>query len=159
MRLRRWILGALLLAGAGAAHAARLKDLDWLSGTWHGKLGESRMDEVWTEPEGPSMVGTFRVYKADRAKFYEFMTIDQAGDTLNLRLRHFSGDLTAHEDKTGTLVFGLVSLGKHRAIFENKATTPPERLTYTRVGKALVIQLDAAREGKIETSKFTFRRR
>lgn len=161
--MKTWKCAAAVLvwlaASAGPAAAARLSDLAWIAGAWTGRMGAGHMEEIWTAPDETSMVGTFRAHQAGRATFYEFMTIDQTADELVLRLRHFAGDLAAQEDKDGTLKFACVSAGRNRAVFENKATTPPERLTYTRLGKHLVIQLDAVHGGKPESSTFKLRRR
>lgn len=156
MNIRIIVLFLTLAVPAGAAH---LRELGWLAGTWSGKLGEGRMDEVWTEPDQASMTGVFRAYKGTKAHFYEFMTIERSGNELILRLRHFSGNLDAQEDKTGALKFVSTAIGAHRAVFENKATNPPEKLTYTRVGNRLVVRLDAVHGGKPESTTFFFQRR
>lgn len=149
----------LTLACAAPVSAAHLRELAWLAGTWTGKLGDGRMEEIWTEPDQASMVGTFRAFKGTQAHFYEFMTVERSGQNLMLRLRHFNAALDAEEDQKGALKFESSSIGAHRAVFVNKATKPPETLTYTRVGNRLVVRLDAVHGGKPESTTFFFQRR
>ncbi len=92
--------------------AATLADMAWLEGQWTGTgIGGNPAGEAFSYAGENQMVGHF--WQADSEggiEFYELITITPDGDSLTMRLKHFTGDLTGWEAKEGdaALVFPLV---------------------------------------------------
>lgn len=93
-----------------ARPAATLDDASWLAGSWIGTGFGQRIEEVWTPPSAGSMVGLFKVIGEDGVSFYEIMLITVEDGTLSLKVKHFSPDFHAWEDKEDFVNFKLVKI-------------------------------------------------
>ncbi len=130
-------LGALLLTGAfGEAAgqskhtehtyrlddpdqrpAATLEDVHWLVGNWLADGLGGEIEEVWNPPSAGSMVGMFKVLKAGAVVFYEMMLLVQEEGSLSLKVKHFSPDFTAWEEKADYIDFRLVAVEENAVHF------------------------------------------
>ena len=136
---------------------ARLAQLDFFAGSCRGELGSAVIEEQWSAAEGDNMTGMFRLVKDGEGVFYEFMTIEQAGETPVLRIRHFSQGLAAWEEKEGVDPYPLVELESSRAVFRNADSGT--RLIYECPERdRLRIILEKQKDGKPTSQEFRFRR-
>lgn len=139
---------------AGKPMQASLSDLSWLAGHWEGVgIGGAAASEVYSAPAGNQMVGHFRQLRPNgEVLFYELITIVQAGDTLEYRIKHFNSDMTAWEEKNQMMTFRLASAGGNIWNFGG--------LTLTRVGAdqmTIMVRIPDER-GRPTELKFEFRR-
>ena len=109
-------------------------DYSWLAGSWVGDGFGGTSEEVWSEPsEDGTMMGVYRHHKADGSlNFYEFIVLDKTG----MRLKHFSPELKAWEDKEDHVTFEMVEFSKDKIamkglVFERKG---PETLGFDVAG-------------------------
>lgn len=107
-----------------------LRKLDWLCGWWHGKIGEDRVEEVWSKPDGGAMMGMFRWLSGDAVRFYELILLEQDGEGVVMRVKHFNAGLLGWEEKDGPIDFALVELNECFAVFCQQATQDPACLVY-----------------------------
>lgn len=165
--MRTWLVLSAALALAGPlAHAApaapppvpaTLADVAFLEGHWRGGDPGELSEEVWSAPEGDSMVGMWRYVAKGRARLFEMLALTTEGPNVVLRIRHFDPKLVAREEKDGAVALPLVVKGPREAVFEGledgvKGTV---RLTYRRDGDSLTAVLE--KEGRKQ--EFRFRRR
>ena len=106
-----------LEAGKQSA-AAKIDDMRWLVGTWRGPGLGGVAEEIWSEPAGGVMMGSFRMLKGDEPVFYEFMTLSETGGSLVLRVKHFSPELVAWEEKDKTVDFQFIKRDGKRYYFD-----------------------------------------
>ena len=97
---------------------ATLADFGWLTGHWTGPALGGLSEEVWSDANGGSMMGMYRLVKDGRIVFYELLTLVEEGDSVVLRLKHFNADLTGWEEKAEVREFPLVSLTPTEAAFD-----------------------------------------
>jgi hypothetical protein len=162
---RGFVLPAILLFAApvlGGDRAApppvpaTLGDVAFMAGRWVG--GEPDFsEEVWSAPEGDSMMGMWRYVSKGRAGIFELLTLTAEGPHVVLRIRHFDPKLVAREEKELAVELPLVTKGPRQAVFEG-----PEhevkgnvRLTYRR-GDDDRLTCVLEKEGKKQ--EFRFRR-
>jgi hypothetical protein len=159
-------LAGALLSGAVSAQEvtapppikASLADVSFIAGHWVGGEAGELSEEVWSAPEGDSMMGMWRFTSKGQVKIYELLTLTTEGENVVLRLRHFNPDLVAREDKERPVELPLVAKSPREAVFEGpeynvKGTV---RLTYRRpTDDTLTGTLE--KEGKKQ--EFRFRRR
>ncbi|MEM9208185.1 MAG: DUF6265 family protein [Pseudomonadota bacterium] len=88
--------------------AASLDEVAWLAGSWTGNAFGERFEEVWNPPSAGSMVGMFKLYDGDTVSFYEILLIVEEEDSLALRVKHFTPEFIAWEDKADYISFPLV---------------------------------------------------
>ncbi len=88
--------------------AATFDDVAWLAGSWKGAAFGSRFEAVWNPPSADSMVGLFKLYDDSGVSFYEILLIIEEGDSLALRVKHFTDEFIAWEDKPDYVSFPLV---------------------------------------------------
>jgi hypothetical protein len=133
-----------------------LSEIAWIAGSWIGGEGETFIEESWSRPEGNEMIGTFRMLEAGEPVFYEFMRLASEPEGIVLRIKHFSADLTAWEERSESVAFELEQVADTHAVFVRLNDGQRETLTYRQTGDRLEVVLDKPAEGS--TSTFAFRR-
>ncbi len=98
------------LSDGEAPPIATLEDVAWLAGRWEGEAFGKTFEEVWNPPSAGSMVGFFKLIDGDEVDFYELLTISDVDGRLHLRVKHFSRDFIAWEEKDGFVDFKLVAI-------------------------------------------------
>lgn len=146
------LMTALLLApsaGAVPAPAATspermpspsIADFAWLAGTWRGTGLGGECEETWSAPFAGEMTGTFRLLRDSETVFYEFMLLEADAEGFALKLKHFSADFTAWEEKADHVRFPLDAVEPNRAAFRG--------LTIERKGERLTVRVRLQREGE-----------
>ncbi len=164
MRRVLLLLAALTLPAAALAQApapapsrAVLSDLSWMAGRWVDDSDGNLSEEVWTSPEGDSMMGMWRYLSGGRTRIYELLTITVEADGIVMRLRHFDPKLVGREDKEKSVELHLVAWKPREVTFEGPAVGAPGlvRLTYSRPSDD-TLSTTLEKEGK--TQEFRFRR-
>ena len=89
---------------------ATLADVAWLVGSWEGEAFGSQFEEVWNAASAGSMVGLFKLMKEDQVSFYELLVLVEQEGSLSMKVKHFSADFIAWEDKDDYITFKLVKL-------------------------------------------------
>ena len=105
-------------AGSSSPSKVTLSDLGFISGLWQAEWAGGLGEEHWSSSSGDSMVGTFRFVKDGKARFYEFMLIEQTADGPVLRLKHFNPGLIGWEEKAQVYSYPLTEYRQTVAIFE-----------------------------------------
>lgn len=118
------------LAAGAPRPAARMADFSWLVGRWHGEGLGGVIEEVWSEPAGGAMVGYFRLVQNGKPSFYEIMTLVEAENSVEMRLKHVNPDMTGWEEKADFVTFRLVRQDASGAYFEGLTfrRTDPDRI-------------------------------
>ena len=96
---------------------ATLKDASWLVGSWTGTAFDGRFEEVWNPPSAGTMVGLFKLLGDDGVAFYELLLLSVEEGTLSLKVKHFSADFSAWEEKPDFVNFQLVKKEDHALHF------------------------------------------
>ena len=100
-----------------AKPALKIEDFAWLAGEWRGKGLGGICEEIWSRPLAGTMVGTFRLVKDGQVVFYEIMVLGADEKGFALKVKHFSKDFVAWEDKKGCVRFAAESVTKNTAKF------------------------------------------
>jgi len=87
---------------------ATLDDVSWLVGNWAGEAFGSKFEEAWNPPSAGSMIGFFKLLGDDGVAFYELLLLVEEEGSLSLKVKHFSADFTAWEDKENYVRFRFI---------------------------------------------------
>jgi len=131
----------LVVAASAAAEgpAARLEQLAWMAGSWGGPAGGAEVEEVWLVPKGGLMLGLGRTVKDAKAVDFEFMRIEQQGETLVY--------LASPGGKSAT-PFPLAAIDGTSAAFESTLEFP-RRVSYRKnPDGTLTARIEGVRNGK-----------
>lgn len=134
-----------------------LADVAWIAGHWEDRSGGDLSEEVWTAPEGDSMLGMWRLVLGGKARVLELLTLASTEEGVVLRLRHFDPALVAREEKAQAVVLKAVRRVPGGVLFEGPSVGAEGqvRLTYRKAGEdGLAVTLEKA--GK--TEEFAFKR-
>jgi Domain of unknown function (DUF6265) len=73
--------------------------LGWLAGTWRGTVtgGQLSAELMYTPPAAGTIVGAVRITKGSDLAVIELVSFIDTPHGVELRFRHFGGDLTAYE--------------------------------------------------------------
>ena len=146
--MHRFVLLVLLLAAP--AGAASLSDLAWMSGSWAGTMNGLRAEEFWSPADGTMMASVHRDLKDGRTVSFEFLRIEQRGDSLV----HF-----ATPRGRNTTPFPLQSLAGRKVVFENLAHDYPQRILYWAGGNdTLHARTEGVVNSKLESEEWTWTR-
>ena len=85
-----------------------LDDVAWIVGSWAGEGFGGTFEETWNSASLGTMVGMFKVMGDGEISFYELMLLAEEEGSLSLKVKHFSADFAAWEDKEDYLNFRLV---------------------------------------------------
>ncbi|MEZ4703345.1 MAG: DUF6265 family protein [Rhodothermales bacterium] len=157
LKLRYALLGAILITTSIRAQPApTLANLAFIAGHWQGEPEGAFIEEIWSAPNGNTMMGSFRYVQEGEAVFFELMTIDTIDPVPSLRIKHFSAGLIAWEDKEEVHVFPLVRVENREAVFE--APDGRKRLIYRRdTDDDLLVTLEEMKDGAWTAEHFPFR--
>lgn len=97
---------------------AKIQDVAWIEGHWQGEAFGGIAEEIWSPPEGQTMMFVFRLLHEGKVSFYEIGHIKEMEGTLLMQLKHFDGDLKGWEEKDETVDFKLVKIEKDKVFFE-----------------------------------------
>lgn len=101
---------------------AKISDIAWLAGRWSGTGLDGFSEEVIAPPISEQMMGMFRQTDATGSiLFYEFYLITEIDDSLVLRIKHFSNNLVAWEEKDQHEEFPLVAVENNAVYFDGLA--------------------------------------
>ncbi|MDF2158387.1 DUF6265 family protein [Algoriphagus sp. CAU 1675] len=127
---------------------ANIEDFSWMVGYWSGPGLEGECEEVWMPAVDGHMIGTFRFWENGKLVFSEFMNLIQEGESISMKLKHFSSDLTGWEEKEEWTTFQLIELGNKKAWFNG--------MTIERDGEKLIIQVNISENGQQRIEKFNY---
>ena len=132
--------------------SASLDDVAWLSGHWRGKGLGGTIEEFWSPPQGDTMVGAFKLTKADTVSMYELCAIVEEDDRIAIWVKHFNSDFTGWEEKSDKVVFPLIRIEPGALYFEG--------LTFKRLDDDTIDVYLAfgGQGGEIREAKLEYRR-
>ena len=125
---------------------ASLDQINWLVGYWKGTGLGGDCEELWLPAADNSMTGVFRFQSSGKINFTEYMFIEESGESLTVRLKHFGRDLTPWEEKEKWIEFKLVKLENQTAYFHG--------ITYQRKNDQLYIWLNIKNNQKTWIEEF-----
>ena len=140
-------LGALCPLPALAQ--SKLEALSWMVGSWQGTEGKREMEEVWTPAKGHTMLGLHRDVEGGRTTAYEFMRIQEEGETIT-----FYGSPSGQPPTP----FKLVESSNRCAVFENPTHDFPQRVIYWLDGEGFLrARIEGTNAGKPDSAEWMWR--
>ena len=97
--------------------AATLDDVAMLVGAWDGEAFGSKFEETWNPPSAGSMIGFFKLFEEDEIAFYELLLLVEEEGSVSLKVKHFSADFTAWEDKSDHVTFRYIKTEENAVHF------------------------------------------
>ena len=145
--------------GTAAPVKATVDQLSWVAGAWTGTLGDRTVEQHWSRPLGGSIIAMYRSIRDNRATLYELLAIEQEGDGVVLRIKHFAPGpgLVSQEAKDESMNHKLVSIDGRTAVFEGGAAATPARITFRSPDAGtLNIVVERQRDGKPVSTEFKY---
>ena len=138
-------------SSAPAQASPSIEDFAWLAGHWRGEGLGGLCEEIWSRPLAGTMMGSFRLVVDDEVVFYEIMVLGPDEEGMALKVKHFSKEFVAWEDKDGAVRFGLESVKPNEASFSG--------LTMKRDGNKLDLRISMrSADGSTRWEPIAFRR-
>lgn len=147
--------------GSAPRIKATLDQVAWIAGPWRGMLGDRLIEQHWMAPAANSMVAMYRSIQKERATLYELLAIEQDGESLMLRIKHFNpgAGLAGREAKDESIDHALVRVDGRTAVFEGTGADNPPRVTFTSPDPdTLTITVERMRDGKLAATDFKYSR-
>ncbi|NNE48247.1 MAG: hypothetical protein HKN37_16465 [Rhodothermales bacterium] len=133
-----------------ASEPLDLARLSWMQGYWTGEQDGTRMEEVWLPARGNVMVGMHVDLFASGRSFFEYLRIEQRGDTL-----------VFHASPRGRPPTPFIASGvtDSSVTFENLAHDFPQMIAY-RVDRAgrLHARISGQGDGEEQSSEWIWSR-
>lgn len=140
---------------------ARIGELAWIAGAWTGMLGERTIEQHWSAPLAGSIVAMYRSIQGGRPTLYELLAIEQEGEGLVLRIKHFTPGqgLVGQEAKDQSNDNTLVSIDGKTATFQGGSADSPVQIRFNSPDPdALNITVTRQRSGAPAATEFKYRR-
>ena len=148
-------------AAATPPAKATVDQLGWVAGAWRGTLNDRTIEQTWSAPLAGSMIAMYRSIRDNKATLYELLAMEQSGDGVVLRIKHFApgAGLVSQEAKDQSADHTLVKLDGRTAVFEGGAAGSPARITFNSPDPStLNITVERQREGKPVSTEFRYKR-
>ncbi len=147
--------------GSAPPAKATIQQVSFIAGPWVGTMGDRTVEQHWMQPLGTSMIAMYRNVQGAEPKLYELLAIEQDGDGLVLRIKHFApgAGLVGRQEKGDSIDHRLVKVEGQTAVFEGIGANP-NRVTFTRKSAdALDIIVErVGRDGKPTSTVFPYTR-
>lgn len=137
--MRSFWLAIALLSACITAHAGELDRLSWLAGHWVSPDGAA--EEVWLEPKGGSMAGSFRWVFPNGKQVLEYLVIEETESEVIFRFKHYETSFQPWEkDEPNT--YRMAELTDSRVLFVRISGNDkvPARYSYEREGDTLTFR-------------------
>jgi Domain of unknown function (DUF6265) len=155
------VLSAMLLATTSIVPvpsppppSPRLSDLQWLEGTWRGRIGSREFEARYTGAEGGQILSASKYSEKNQPAGFEFERFEQRGDSIVL---------TPYPDGKASVSFPLADYDPkaRRAVFENLAHDFPTRIRYQRTApdRLTIIVSGPGEDGKEQVLTYDLSRR
>lgn len=125
---------------------ARVEAAAWLAGQYVGTGLGGEVEYQWLPPRAGGMFGTFRSIRDGRTVFSEIITLAEIDGSLVLRVKHFSPEFVAWEEKDKHIEFKLIAAGADELRFD--------ALTLRRAAGGLKIFLAMRRNNELREEIF-----
>jgi hypothetical protein len=148
-------------AATAAAARATVDQLAFVTGAWTGMLGDRTIEQHWSAPLAGSIVAMYRSIREGKPTLYELLAIEQEGDGVVLRIKHFApgAGLVGREAKERSIDHRLVRVEGGAAVFEGMDPAAPSRITFRRAdADSLNITTERQQDGKTVTTEFKYSR-
>ena len=139
---------------------ARVQDLAWIAGAYTGTLGDRTIEQHWSAPLGNSIVAMYRSVRNNEAQLYELLAIENEGEGVVLRIKHFSPGpgMAGREGKDESVNHTLVSLGNRTAVFQGSGEGAARVSFSSPNAQTLNIVVERMRDGKPVSTEFKYTR-
>ncbi len=125
--------------------------LEWMSGTWEMRDGDTVTEERWSMPRGGTLIGTSRTIRNDRVVFFEYLRIEDRGQDAVVYLASPAG-------RFPPTPFRLAERSAQQVIFTNPEHDFPQTIAYERQGEMLTATIAGEQGGELRTQTWTFHR-
>ena len=144
-----FLLSSSLASAQVPAVSGRLEQLAFMAGSWGAPSGGADVEEVWLAPRGGLMLGLGRTVKDGKAVDFEFMRVEQRGESLVYLAMPRGAPATP---------FPLASLDPTSAVFESNLEFP-RRVSYRKnPDGTLTARIEGTRNGQPAAREWTWKR-
>jgi len=133
-----------------ASASPAIEHFAFMAGHWRGEGFGATVEEIWSEPLGGTMVGSFRLVKDGQVEIYELMVLGPDAEGFALKVKHFSEDFAAWEEKADAVRFAYEKVDGNRAEFKG--------LKISREGKTLTIEVRMRHGDDVRWETLTYQR-
>jgi Domain of unknown function (DUF6265) len=141
--------GHSLRANLELATGWTISDLGWMAGDWQtASTGRAVSEEHWTRPAGGSMIGISRTLVGDRTASFEFLRLEERGDSIYY--------VASPKGRCPATDFKLTRLSGQEAVFENPQHDFPKRIIYRKNSDGGVTAIVDGGEGT-KSERFDFK--
>lgn len=110
MKMTKYLFSIYLLSSLLIAQS-KIEQLNWMQGNWSAEKWGGIIEEYWSNSNGNMMIGMFRFIHSDEVQFTEHFMLYEENGNPTIKLRHFSTDFTAWEEKNEPVVFNFKEMG------------------------------------------------
>ena len=138
-------------AGANPKSVAgwTISDLGWMAGDWQtASTGRAVSEEHWTRPAGGSMIGISRTLVGDRTASFEFLRLEERGDSIYY--------VASPKGRCPATDFKLTRVSGQEAVFENPQHDFPKRIIYRKNSEGGLTAIVDGGEGT-KSERFDFK--
>ena len=145
------LFGAVLLPSVTSAQnkAPKADDLAWLAGCWEMNVPEKSLtiSEMWTKPDGGTLIGVGRTVINGKTVSYEFMRIVETKDGIDL--------IAKPSSNSGETTFRYKNSDGKKIVFENLENDFPQRVIYkSDKADSLFARIEATKDEKTQAIDF-----
>ena len=111
---------------------ATLDEFSWLEGTWRGESPNGLVEQIWSEPLGESIIGTFRIHDGTKTIETQFYSLQEKEGVIELNICNLIANSKTN-DRGETIVMGLgYQIAGRDSVFTPKVRSASNRIAIQR---------------------------
>ncbi len=127
----------------------KIKQADWLIGTWENKSEDGVLTENWQKVNDSTFSATSYFIKNDDTLHFEKIVLSQHAEMLM-----YSATVNG-QNNDKAIDFGSTTTSENKLVFENPSHDYPQKITYTKgANNTLTAEISGNLQGKMTTEKF-----
>ena len=127
----------VLMSAPGLAASGKATDLDWLTGSWAGPVGDQVLEETWNAPREGTIAALVRMSGSAGTSMMEMIVINEESGSLTLRIQQFSREYEPRFPAPNVLK--LTAIGENTATFKADQPEGLQQILYVREDDTLTV--------------------
>lgn len=147
------IISVLILTGAASSQSSKVREAEWLIGTWKNKTPKGTIFETWSRTSDSELSGKSYVVKEKDTIVFETIRLVREQEGL------FYIPIVRDQNNGASIRFEARTVSETQLIFENPQHDFPQNISYTRISPdSLKAEISGTRNGKTRKQIFPMER-
>ncbi len=147
------IVSVLIFSGVASSQSSKVREVEWLIGTWKNKTPKGNIYETWRRTSDSELSGKSYFMKEKDTIVFETIRLVREPEGL------FYIPIVKDQNNGISVRFAATTVSETQLVFENPQHDFPQIISYTRISPdSLTAEISGIRSGKVRKQVFPMER-